>query len=185
MELPQIRASGSMVAIALLFSACLSPQESNIDSNTLRPNINTNFNSNTDANSNTSEDDETALNTLINLPFVPKENAWRKERITADANSNVAPEPTDYKLTAVLKFSENDTQELISKSKGNKMPFKTELEAESWFPAELIAKGETSGDSTLKGLAYGVEDFVKAPYSSGVLIQIDDTDYFVLVLQTK
>ncbi len=168
-----------------LCASCLSPEESTVDSNTLRPNRNTNSNSNlVEANANTAEDDENKLEDLVKLPFTPEENVWRVAKPGKDANSNRVPGPNDYQLTAVLKFSDEDKAALLE-SLGGKAPFPTTVAPESWFPAELIAKGETSGDSTLKGVAYPATNFLKTPYSEGNLIQINETDYFVLRLQTK
>ena len=179
-----------LVSVACLFiiSGCVGPEESNIDSNKLRPNINTDANSNAanaDPNANVAKDDENRLNELIKLPFEPEENVWRQDEIKADANTNQAPGPAGTKLTAVLKFSEKDSKELLSKAAEKDDPFETDLEPESWFPADLIAKSETSGDSTLKGMAHNADAFIKPPYASGSLIKINETDYFVLVLRTK
>ncbi len=184
MKFRHICASLGVFCFAILLTSCLTPQESNPDSNGLRPNINTNFNSNMgNSNANEVDDDEVALNTLVNLPFEPKESVWREEKIEANANSNQEPGEIGSKLTAVLRFSENEIGSLVGGS--DKAPFATELEAENWFPAELIAKGETSGDHTLKGTAYSAARFFKPPYTSGSLIRIKETDYFVLILQSK
>ena len=173
-------------AILFSFTACVAPEESTVDSNTLRPNVNTNFNSDAaNANANTAKDDEQELDKLVNLPFTPQETVWRTDKVGNVANSNRVPVPTGYVLTAVLKFTEEDADALINQTKDKAPLSETELEAESWFPAELIAKSETSGNSTIKGTVYSAQGFIKSPYSAGRLIRIDDTDYFVLKLHTK
>jgi len=45
--------------------------------------------------------------------------------------------------------------------------------------------GELSGDDSLKGLAYSADSFFQEPYTSGRVIRIDGTDYFVLELSAK
>ena len=162
-----------LCVFGLIQTACLSPEESNVDSNTLRPNINTNFDSNaTNANANKAEDDEAELDKLVNLSFVPEENVWRKDIVGGQADSNRAPGPSDYKLTAVLRFSEKDTKSLVAKVSAAKPPFDAEIEVETWFPAELIAQGDTTGNSKIKGKGYSADDFLKPPYSQGSLIRI-------------
>lgn len=186
MEFPRTRVQLLVIVGALFLVACVSPENSTIDTNALRPNVNTNFNSNAaNANANTTQDDERELDKIVNLPFTPEETVWRKDKIAADTNDNRVPGPVDYKLTAVMKFKESDVEALVLKAKEKTPPRAIDLEPETWFPAELIAKTQTSGKSTIEGLSYSAEGFMKPPYSVGSLIHIKDTDYFVLKLQTK
>ncbi|MEZ5344557.1 MAG: hypothetical protein R2681_03280 [Pyrinomonadaceae bacterium] len=186
MKLPQ-RSLILIVFLFLLFTgSCVSPENASIDDNSLRPNVNTNFNSDAaNANANTAKDDEIELDKLINLPFEPEENIWRKADIQPNGNSNMEPERDGEKLTVVLKFSDEKRDAVINRIKSNRAPSQTTFEPESWFPAELVAKSETSGDNALKGTSYGPEGFAKAPYLIGSMIHIADTNYFVLDLRTK
>ncbi len=188
MQFTEPRVQLLVCVFALFLAACFSPEDARLEGNSLRPNVNTNFNSNAaNANANTTEDDEKELDKLINLPFTPEETVWRNDKLIADAdaNDNRTPGPNDYKLTAVLKFSKEDAEALIAKAALKHPPTDTELETEAWFPAELIAKSETSGKSTIKGLSYSAETFAKAPYMVGSLVRITETEYFVLKLQTQ
>lgn len=189
MKFPAMKSFIGFSTIVFLFASCVSPEESVEDSNTLRPKVNTNINAdlaNVNSNANVAEDDLLKLKDIINLPFEPEFNDYRQEPLVESVSSNRVPGPTDKKLTVVLKFSAKDTEKLMTElKKSKKPPFETETEAEDWFPAELIAKRETSGDGTLKGVGYSSEKFTKTPFNTGTLIYIKDTDYFVLILQTQ
>ncbi|MGI8543138.1 MAG: hypothetical protein ACR2MD_06610 [Aridibacter sp.] len=166
-----------LVLFTLLCSiSCLSEDKPIDDVNTLRPNVNENSNlniSNSDAN--IVEDNEVELREKINLPFEPiGDSPWQEDT-----------KSVPNKLKAVLKFSEEDTQKLLEKVRGGNKSLAVSIDAESWFPAELIAKSDSTGDTTLKGIEYSATDFVKSPYSEGNLIFIDGADFFVLNLQTK
>jgi len=189
MKSPIFGAFGFLLTFILLFQSCVSP-DSNEDSNTLRPKVNRNVNTadqnaNTEANANLAEDDLVKLDRLINLPFEPKFNDYRQEPVVPTADDSRVPGPADKKLTVVLKFTKKDTDKLLKKVAIGNPPFDSETEAESWFPAELIAKSNTSGDGSLKGRGYNAEDFFRSPFNTGTLIHINDTDYFVLILQTQ
>ncbi len=166
-----------LVLFTLLFSiSCLSEDKPIDDVNTLRPNVNENSNLNIgNSNANVVEDNEVELREKINLPYEPiGDSPWQEDT-----------KSFPNKLKAVLKFSEEDTQKLLEKVRGGNKNLAVSIDAESWFPAELIAKSDSTGDTTLKGIEYSATDFVKSPYSEGNLIFIDGADFFVLNLQTK
>jgi len=54
------------------------------------------------------------------------------------------------------------------------------IPVETWFPEELVAQGETSGDTALRGEACSAASFFQEPYMSGRVVRIEATDYFVL-----
>ena len=87
-------------------------------------------------------------------------------------------------MTAVLHYLPEDTPKLIALTEKHKPAEAVELEVESWFPAELIAQSQTSGNETIKGNAYAANDFLQSPYSTGRITHISGTDYFVLELST-
>ncbi|NNE99217.1 MAG: hypothetical protein HKN25_09390 [Pyrinomonadaceae bacterium] len=156
------------------------------EANKLRPDVNQNSNITVDANANIADDSAIRLKELINLPYEPTEDSpWKEMPIGNQMADNRVPGPTDRKLTAVLKFSKEDTQRIVESAEKKGKSFEKSIESESWFPAELIANSQTTGDNTIKGVAYGVEDFVKPPYSVGTLIRVNNSEYFVLTLQTK
>lgn len=153
------------------------------EANNLRPDINRNVSVNTDGN--VAEDEQVALDELINLPFKPVESVFRENEVSAASDSNRVPGPTDRRLTVVLRFSEEDTIKVMEKIKGEKAPFDAVVEPETWFPAELRAKGDAAGDQQLKGKGYGAKPFTKTPWLNGSIVRVDETDYFVLTLQTS
>ncbi len=125
----------------------------------------------------TSKDDIAELNSMIRLPYLPEEVTWHEEQSSKD--------PNNKRLVAVMRFSEQDEKALIREAEKYSQPQPTELEVEDWFPAELIAQNELSGDETLKGSAYSATDFIQMPYKKGRLVKIENSHYFVLELSTE
>lgn len=164
------------VLFAFVFSvACLSEDKPIDDVNTLRPNVNENINTNVNSNANVAEDNEIKLREKIKMPYEPIGDSPWQEDIRSNPN----------KLTAVLKFSEEDTRHLLEKVRSRDKKNAVSIDAESWFPAELIAKSDSTGDTSLKGIGYSAEDFAKPPYTNGKLIYIEGTKFFVLNLQAN
>ncbi len=131
-------------------------------------------------NANISKDDVEALDKVINLPIQPEEATWREDSL--DRQNNNLPVSKGKKLTGVLKFSAEDAQKLVEQVDKTKPAFASDVDAESWFPPELIAKSQESGDENLKGTSYAADDFLREPYKNGKITRINDTDYFVLEL---
>ncbi len=171
--------------ISIIQINCSAPDIDEGEVNKLRPEINKNTNVNVDPNANVAEDNEAELKSLINLPFDPEENLYREDTLGETSNNNRVPGPNDRKLTAVLKFSKEDTEKLIERLQEKGDPFEAKIDSEPWFPAELIAKSQTSGDESIKGTGYKADIFFKSPYANGSLTRVDGTDYFVLILQTQ
>jgi hypothetical protein len=42
-----------------------------------------------------------------------------------------------------------------------------------------------SGDDSLNGVAYAADSFYQEPFTSGRIVRVDGTDYFVLELSAK
>jgi hypothetical protein len=109
------------------------------------------------------------LGMLINMPIETEEAVWRNE-------------PGQKRIIAVLRFSPNDAQRFVEQAEKIRKPTNASIGTESWFPAELIAQSDQSGDDTLKGISYAADDFYQAPYTQGRIVRIENTDYFVLEL---
>lgn len=169
--------------LMLLTVSCGGPDVDEGQVNKLRPEVNDNVNINVDPNANVAEDNETELNNLVNLPFDPVENLYREDTQT-DPSGNNTPAPA-RQLTAVLKFSDEDTEKLIEKLTSDGEGFESKIDSEPWFPAELIAKSQTSGDESIKGTGYKADLFYKPPFNSGSLTRVNDTNYFVLIVQAQ
>ena len=171
------------LTIAILLSACSSNQSPNSNSGASNQAVNSAANSN--ANSNV-KDDVDELGTMIKLPFQPEEAVWREENPAKGANDNsIPPKPTDKKLLVVLRFSKEDAAKIVAQAANYKPAAREKINNESWFPSELTAQSQISGDETLKGTTYAANDFFQTPYSDGKLTRIDETNYFVLELYAR
>ncbi|MET0751942.1 MAG: hypothetical protein ABWZ66_01150, partial [Pyrinomonadaceae bacterium] len=124
---------------------------------------------NADSNANLTQDNTEDLGRIVSLPYVPEEATWRE---TGSQNTK--------KLIAVLKFSASDAQAIVAQAEKYKPAEPAGLEAENWFPPELIAKSQESGDESLKGNAYAANDFISRDYKDAKLTRINETNYFVL-----
>ena len=162
--------------IAIFFAAC-SPSET-ITSNSNQAN------QTAAANSNSVKNNPDELEMLIKLPFPPEDVDFREDALGKTNNERV-PGPTDKKLVAVLLFKKEDADKIVAQAEKIKAPTPEIINTEIWFPAELIAQSQMSGDETLKGLSYPANDFYNAPYSDGKITRIEGTDYFVLELLAK
>jgi hypothetical protein len=123
-------------------------------------------------NANVAKTNVEELGLLINMPYETEEAVWRGGQ-------------DQKKLIAVLRFSSEDANKLVEQAKKSKPPVNEKIESESWFPAELIAQSDMSGDDTLQGTTYAADQFFQPPYTDGKLTRIEGTDYFVLELNAK
>lgn len=151
-------------------------------------NVNTNQETNktdeiSNENANVAKDDVAELSRIINLPFDPDESSvWREIDLTPNIANEKNSGKSDRKLIAVLKFTPEQTAEIVKRAETYKPSVPAVLEPESWFPPELTAQSQASGDETIKGNSYAANDFVKTPYTDGKLTRIVNTDYFILEL---
>lgn len=177
--------SGAFLICAFFFLSCKTYDN---DSNVVRQMPNENQNSkiaNIGEDQNEAKDNAEELAQLIKIPFETEEAIFKIEPLGNNPNSDRAPGPTDSKLTAVLKFKPEDAQKIIEQAKTYKQPTENSISAENWFPPELVAKSQESGDESIKGEAYAPNDFAQTPYLNGTLTHITGTDYFVLELITN
>jgi hypothetical protein len=112
------------------------------------------------------------LRPLIALPFEPEDAVWRGGT-------------DEKKLIAVLRFGTADADKLVEEAKKIKPPTAAKIGSELWFPAELIAQADNSGDDTLNGTTYAANAFFQPPFTDGKLTRIQGTDYFVLELTAQ
>lgn len=166
-----------LLLTAVLNGACTSnaPEISNANA------LNRNANSNS---ANLTKDDIDELEMLIKMPFHPEEAVWREEVLGKGGDGRV-PGPTDKKLIAVLRFLKDDAAKVTAQAEKYKAAAPETINTEKWFPAELIAQSQTSGDETLKGSSYPANDFFNVPYTDGKITRIEGTDYFVVELFAK
>ena len=120
------------------------------------------------------------LGMLVILPVEPEETVFREDAVVpADGNQYTK------KLTAVLKYSAVDAEKLSAKIEASSPPLSASISTESWFPAELIAQSDLSGDDTLKGDSFAAADFYQAPYTEGKITRVEGSNYFILELFVK
>lgn len=115
------------------------------------------------------------LETTIKIPYKPEEAIWREETLAQSGK----------KLTAVLNFTAENAGKIVAEAEPKKAVTQTVIPVETWFPAELVAQSELSGDDTLKGNVYSAEGFFQPPYTDGRLIRMENSTYFVLELIAK
>jgi len=112
------------------------------------------------------------LGVIVNVPYEAEDIAWKED--------------ADHKrVRAVLRFSPADSARVVAEAEAFGRPENTTLASETWFPDELIAQSDMSGDSSLRGQAYPANRFFQEPFTSGRLVRVDGSDYFVLDLTAK
>ena len=111
------------------------------------------------------------LGMLVRLPFVPEEVAWEEK-------------PEQKKMTAVLRFSPENAAKMSAEVAKNGQATTDTLTVESWYPNELLAQSELTGESTVKGESYPAEPFLNPPYTKGKITRVENTDYFILQISS-
>ena len=155
------------VLALLLFCSCASAPANNGQQNTNTANVS---NSQAGPNDNVEE-----LRSSIQVPVEPEEVAWR---IVSDKDGR-------KRLTAVLRLKPEDFKALSVRASAPGPGKKVEASVEQWFPAELIAMSETTGEMAVPATSYPANEFFQAPFSAGTVSLIDDTDYIILELQSS
>lgn len=138
-------------------------------SETNSTNVATNSNA---ARSNSARTNLEELGVIVNIPYTAEDVVWKE----------VAG---NKKLIAVLRFSPADSAKLVSDISTIRPATPTTISSETWFPPELIAQGEMSGEDSLKGMSYAANSFLQPPYTDGSITRVDGTDYFVLDVTAK
>lgn len=117
------------------------------------------------------------LGKIIKLPFAPEEATYSEINLN-DGN----PATNKKKLVAVLKFSVENANQIVAQAGKYNPPAPADIDTENWFPPELVAKSQETGDDFLKGVEYAANDFLQTPFVNGKLTRINETNYFVLEL---
>jgi hypothetical protein len=170
--------TAALIMIALLLTACASSNSQAVNN---QPNAAQNMNESNARNVEVKTDIE-GLEKQINLPVRPSEVKWTAE--VFDNSKGAVPGPTDYRLTALLKYDDRSAAELMGK-------LRTEIvdtslgnaDVKSWFPEEVKKEAKTiDGRTYLEGEKYSPAAFLNAKYRNGNLIRVGNTNYFVLNL---
>lgn len=152
-----------VVFASQLFSGC-SPKSGNTNSSNSSAAASTNSQTGPDDNI-----DEFML--LVRLPVQPEEVAWRDY-------------PNQKKLVAVVRFSSENAAKMSAEVAKGAQPTSETLSVESWYPAELIAQSDVTGESTVKAQSYPAEPFLNPPYTKGKISRVENTDYFILQISS-
>lgn len=153
----------AFIASLLLLSSCSSPTD-NANTPGQAP-INASNTSTVAAKDNIEE-----FADLVRLPFPPDEVAWN--------------EVPGKGITAVVRFSPENASKMVAEAAKNGKPTSETLTVETWYPAELIAQSETTGESTIRGDSYPAEPFLNPPHTKGKITRIEGTDYFILQISS-
>lgn len=124
------------------------------------------------ANANAAKTNVEELGLLVNVPYQPEDIVWKEDS-------------AKKRIVAVMRFSTADSDKIVEEASKSGAVNSVEIAVESWFPDELVAQGEMSGDSALKGFAYPANAFFLAPYTVGKITRIEGSDYFVLELSAQ
>jgi hypothetical protein len=124
------------------------------------------------SNSNSVRTNVEELGMIVNVPYESDECAFKEF-------------PSQKKLVAVLRFPQNEANRLIADAEKIRPAQRVSIAPESWFPAELVAQSDMTGDDMLNGQSYAANAFYQDQYSDGRITHIDQTDYFILELSSK
>lgn len=171
------------LCIVELFSACTN--DTAINSSEVSSNQTINQTSDANKSANITKDNVEDLMTIIKLSLEPEETIWR-EGVPVNQNSEARNSPANNKkLIAVLRFSAENADKTVWQAQTYKPPTPVQIQTEDWFPAELIAQSELSGDETLKGMSYAANDFIQPPFTAGQITRIENSNYFILELSAE
>lgn len=120
--------------------------------------------------------DAAELSKFIALPFPPKAVWWR----TAEREGSGSMGPTDWELMAVLQFSPQGIESIISRTKIIQSDSPEKIVAGSPGMIEML-KGHGSVGERL----YSAELFAKSPLLEGFIAQIKGTDKLFIYFSTN
>lgn len=180
---PNFSFVSALIMIALLTAACDSSNSQAVVNKAVnnQSNASRNMNESTAENVEVKTDIE-SLEKRINLPLRPQEVKWTAE--TFDNSKGAVPGPSDYRLTALLKYDEKSAAQLVRNLEAEAAEKSLgKADIKSWFPDEVKNEAKTvSGKTHLEGVKYLPDGFLRSPYRNGNLIRVGKTNYFVLNL---
>lgn len=147
---------------ALMFSACTAPAGNSSTANSDQGNRVASVQKK-------ANDKPEELGMLINFTLEPEDILWQQTE-------------SPKKIVAVFRLDEEDTKKLAESLKTRSPGAARTVAVEDWFPAELVAGGETTGGSSVDGTSFPADEFFQAPFTQGTITRINDTDFFVLEL---
>ncbi len=158
----------------IVFNGCagnVSLSNASANSANIAPAVNSNIN-------NPVKDDFADFKQYVNLAAEPDEIVWREEKIGASDNEI----NNKRKIVAVLRFLPEDTPKINEKFAANGNGKPSVIETEDWYPAELIAQSQISGDETIKGITFSPGNLAQTPFTTASVTRIENSDYFIFEL---
>lgn len=148
----------------LVLSACTNPNgpansEASVPAKTAQ----------TDPKASTSDEE---LGMLINFDLDPEDLVWRKDE-------------SKKTLTAVVRLNTEDAKKLSDRLTTMAPGSPYSVQVDDWFPAELKAQSEGTSGSTVDGLAFPADNFYLDPYTKGIVVRVNDSDFFVIELAAR
>ena len=107
------------------------------------------------------------LRVFISIPQETEDIVWREF-------------PAEKKLIAVMRLSKEDASKVADMAGRAGGANKVSVQVENWFPDELVAQADMSGDGTVPADSYPATGFLLEPYTDGTIARIDNTDYFII-----
>lgn len=118
-------------------------------------------------NSNSARNNFEELGLLVNIPYEAQDVVWKENR---EAKT----------LLAVLRLEPADAAKFAADLEKLGQAQEHALSPETWFPEELVAQSDMSGDNALKGKSYPADSLLVETYKNGTITRIDGTDFFVI-----
>ena len=112
------------------------------------------------------------LGLLVKIPYETEDVVWKEF-------------PASKKVVAVLLFTKEIAEKVVADAQTHGAGQNVTVAAEPWFPDELIAQSEMSGDAALRGTAYPGNAFFLDKYNAGNITRIEGGDHFVLELTAR
>ncbi|MCU0240408.1 MAG: hypothetical protein MUC29_13290 [Pyrinomonadaceae bacterium] len=155
------------ITTLLLFASCAEEPNANVENNNIAE-------KKVETQKSAVSDDFTILSEKVKLPFEPEDVLWQEET-----------QSEGKKITAVIKFFQEDMGKLMPMLEKVEVNQEVGIEPEDWFPDELKTKAEQTGDGNIRGIYYKTTPFQKDSYNKGTLVQLPNTEYFILYISTN
>lgn len=156
----------SFFATCTLLCGCVGGRDEKANSRS--PSVGNSANQNTS----TARTNVEELGLLVSIPYETEDVVWKEF-------------PASKKVVAVLLFTKDTAARVVTDAQTHGAGQNVTLAAEPWFPDELIAQSEMSGDAALRGTAYPGNAFFLDKYNAGTITRVEGSDHFVLEITAR
>ena len=120
----------------------------------------------------------------IKLPVQPSKLKWIEKRLGSSASDRM-PGPSDHMLIAQLHFDDAGKKRLLEALTTSDARTDS-IDIESWFDDEVKAKQiDRNGHNMIIGPKLSADAILLPPYSNATLINIPETNIFILKVWTS